>query len=204
MNAKSRVPLLASGVLLIVGGLVSAVGASVFRFGPSTTGSWLTVVGVLLEAAAFIAFAVGLGQTAGTSAGRRTLMASGILGLIFVAFFAFSESTNQGWSIPSLVSESLEVLLLLVAAIAIRASSAVVGPLSWALLPAAIWDVIDLVLFLTGIGGQWFTVVFAGIFYIVAGIAICVGVGRGVVASAFGGSFPFPDDHSASSAPESL
>jgi hypothetical protein len=203
MNTKSARLHLAGGLLLIVGGLLSAIGASVFRFGPSTPGSWITIGGALFDAVAFIACAVGFRQTAGLSVGRRTLVAAGTFGVIWIALAAIAESAQQGLPTPSLVSEVLEMLLLLVAAIAIRASSAVVGPLSWALLPAAIWGAIDLVLYLTGVGGQWFTLVLSGILFIVAGAAICAGVARRVVARAVDSYSPRIDEAGLSSQPES-
>ena len=157
-NAPWRI----AGLLFALGGLLSAVGAIIFASDPSEAGSIATLVGLVLEGAAFILFGRGL---------RGARVATWVQWLFFVAggfdiLFALLAVTgmNIGWA--GLVIVLLITALILVGSLMLLGSRVTGRPLNWALIILAI------ALLANVLTGSPATLVVVGAVYVLTGILL--------------------------------
>ena len=167
---------MASGLLLVIGGGVSVVGAAVFGFGSSTVGSWITIAAAAIYSVGFLVFGLGFVQPTALAA-RGLLIATGTVGLVSV-LIGLLPVNSAVLDVLLLVAELLVAVLLLIGAILVMVRSGVRPPISWAILPAGIWETVSMLLILARIGGEWWTLVLFGLLCVIAGVAIRVGTLR--------------------------
>jgi hypothetical protein len=157
------------GVLLVVGGALSVIGAAIFEFGPQNVGSLLTVAAAFLEGAGLLTVSFAFGSERVQPWARRLLFACGVIILIE---FVFALASGVAAVVLGEISAVLFVLLapaLLIAAIAIYRGVPSGRAVRWALLPVALYEAADVVLVITGHGGEWWTLAGLGALYVLAG-----------------------------------
>jgi hypothetical protein len=162
------------GILLVVGGALSLVGAVIFNFGPQESGSLITIVGPFFEGVGLVVVSFALAAESVPRWARILLLVTGV-GVIIN--FVVTASAAFGASIPLSVALILLVVLsaaLLISAIAIYRGVPAGRPVRWALLPAAIFQAADFALYLSGYGGEWWTLAILGAMYILAGVVFAI------------------------------
>jgi len=158
------------GVMLVIGGLLGVVGAVVYNAIPGLFGTWLTVIGLFFEGAGLITVSFGFAADTIPTWTRRLLQ---ITGALVIAEFAISVVQLVAPSVPSTISSVLFILVtaaFLISAVAIFRSPSIHGPIGWALIPAAVFEVVDYFLETSGYGGVWWIVAIFGALYVLAGV----------------------------------
>ncbi len=166
------------GVLLVIGGALSSIGAFIFNFGPVEAGSLTTIAGSLFEGTALMTLSFAFSSGDIRRSVRGSFLVAGLV-VILLSVLTISGVLAQGF--PPVLSALLFVVLgiaLLVGAIGLFRSSPAGNPAKWALLPAALFQTADLVLLFSGHGGQWWTLATLGALYVLAGVILATYNGR--------------------------
>lgn len=171
------------GALLGGGGLTSLVGSIVFQFGPTALGTVLTFAAILFEGAGVLTISFGFGSRILATWARRLLFVTGILILLEFLSSVALLFAPAGASLLVTVLFIATVAALLISAIEIARSPAVPRRVRFALMPAALYGVIDYFLLESGDGGQWWTLGILGALYAVAGVLFFVAGRRSPVDS---------------------
>jgi hypothetical protein len=165
-----------AGLLLILGGLSSAVGAPVFTFGNAPVGSLVTVFGLLLVGAGTVVLAVAARTTPAARWATVLLLISGIV----FAIVAIVSGLDPQIAGAIILLTLLASVLALIAAVAITATARLQPTLRFAFLLPTIWGGAIVLFVFAGISGAW-SLTIQGLFYVVAGV-LFVASSRTVVA----------------------
>lgn len=165
----------AAGVLLIVGGIIAAVGLAVIQFGDSSTATaaaFANVAGLAALGAGLVLFGVHLRPLRPRFRGDALIAAAGVIALIGVLAAIWNDQGAAGQVLAVLVVYGWPLLALL-GAVAVSMTRSIEGAQRWALLPASIvWFITLPLAFVAAADAWWITSLVAQLAYALAGIAL--------------------------------
>jgi hypothetical protein len=154
-----------AGLLVILGGLGSAIGAPVFTFGSAPVGSLFTIFGLLLEAAGIIVVAIAARTTPSARWATVLLLFSGIV----LAIVAIASGLDAQLFDSTILLTVIGSVMVLIAAIGITATGRLRPVLRFAFLLPSIWGGVVVILLFAHLSGAW-SLTIQGLLYIVAGV----------------------------------